>query len=561
VESAHFRQPDRRPTPHRLPRRELATFLLAATLATLRAQTPARDAANPAAANGALRGRVVAAESREPIRKARVDLLPSTGDWRDSVYADTDGRFEFRAVPGGRYTLSAWKSGYAPTRFGTRTFWEPAAVIAIDAGQVLDGFEIVIAKGAAVSGRVADDAGEAVTDMTVSIGRAAEVDGRLQFQPLAQSATTDDRGEYRIGGLPPGSYVVSVFGRTGPSVPIPGSEAGFRARNVFYPQTPFLSQARPVVLRAGEEVGSVDVAFTAETLVMPAISGRVIDPRGGGVNAALLVTSSGDGVAAAVRSQFSVVQESGEFNVRLVPGDYTLFVQADGMVARTRLTVDRTDISNVELLLAKGATVSGRVVFEGGARRPTALEVMARPADRPALDVVGVTPRPARVRGDGSFSISSLLGPLELRVAPESRSWRPKSILLGGRNVLDVPLDFKAGEEFRDVTIVLSDRTASLGGTVANVSAPLTTGLSVLVFPGDPRQAARRARWIRTDQHGRFLVSDLSPGDYFVAVAAAVDDSQWQTPAYLDHLRAGATRVTLGDGESKTIRLESTELR
>ena len=397
--------------------------------------------------------------------------------------------------------------------------------------------------------------------MTVSIGRAVAVDGRPQFQPLARSATTDDRGEYRIGGLPTGSYVVSVAGRTGPSVPAPGSEGGFRARSVFYPQTPFLSQARPIAVRSGEEVGSIDVAFTPDTLVTPTVTGRVIDPRGVVANVGVLVTGGGDGMPTFVRSQVNT-EETGEFSIRLPPGEYTLAAQANGMIAMTRLTVDRTDISNVELLLAKGAAVSGRVVFEGLAPRPGVVEVMARP-DQPAMDIPGVMmPRPGRVRSDGSFAISSLLGALELRVVPESRGWRPKSILLGGRNVLDVPIDFKSGEDFRNVTIVMTDRTATLSGTVANAPPPvLAPGLSVLVFPEDTRQASRRTRWVRPDQRGRFVVSGLAPGQYFVAVAVEVDDVLWRTAAYLEGLRASATRVTLGDGESKSITVEWAEPR
>jgi len=191
------------------------------------------------------------------------------------------------------------------------------------------------------------------------------------------------------------------------------------------------------------------------------------------------------------------------------------------------------------------------------------VEVMARPADQPAMDIPGVTtPRPGRVRGDGSFAITSLLGALELRVVPENRGWRPKSILLGGRNVLDMPIDFKSGEDFRNVTIVMTDRTASLSGTVAKPPPPvLATGLSVLVFPENARQAARRARWVRPDQHGRFVVSDLAPGQYFVAVAVDVDDMLWRTPAYLEGLRASATRVTLDDGDSKSITVTWTDTR
>jgi hypothetical protein len=499
---------------------------------------------------------VIAADTREPIRKARVDLIATIGDRRDPVYADNDGRFQFAGVSAGRYTLSAWKSGYAIATYGAPSFWAPASVIALEAGHSAEGFEIALAKGAAISGRVVDDAGEPLTDMQVSVGRAAPVNGRVVFQAFGLPRSTDDRGEYRVGGLPPGSYVVSVFGRAAPAVATAGGDTFARMRSTFYPQTPFVSQARPVAVRAGEEVGSIDVTFTPESLVAPLISGRVIDPRGGAVQAMVMATSTGEGVADAVRGQMAAVQESGEFSMRVVPGEYTLTAQTDDQIAKTRVTVDRSDVG-VDLVLAPGARVAGRVVFEGTSRRPDGLEVVAVPPEQgggpepPRNNYV-----PARIRPDGSFRLTRLLGNLELRVVPETRGWRPKSITASGRSLLDVPVDFKAGADLRDVVIVMTDRTATLTGSVSSGSqTPLPASLSVLVFPNNPLQA-HRARWLRLDQLGGFVVTDLSPGDYLVAAVADVDDLQWQNTAYLNRFRSAATRVVVGDGETKSIAVE-----
>jgi hypothetical protein len=84
-----------------------------------------------------------------------------------------------------------------------------------------------------------------------------------------------------------------------------GGDTFARMRSTFYPQTPFVTQARPITLRAGEEIGSIDVTFTPESLVAPLISGRVVDPRGGAVQAMVLATSTGEGVADAVRGQMA----------------------------------------------------------------------------------------------------------------------------------------------------------------------------------------------------------------------------------------------------------------
>jgi Carboxypeptidase regulatory-like domain len=536
----------------------------AVALAVLHAQPPARDLPSLPSQLDTIRGRVVAADTREAVRKARVDLVAPSDQRLDSAYADADGRFTFAGVPPGRYALSAWKSGYVATAFGARTPWEPPVLIAIGPGQSIDGVELQIAKGAAISGRVVDELGEPLSDMQVTVGRSVPIDGRLRFLGVSQATTTDDRGEYRVGGLAPGTFVVNVFGWTGPAAGAAAPDNTPRPHSTFYPQAAFLAQARPIVLRGGEEASSIDVAFTADSTAMPTVSGRVVDPRGIPAQARLVLASDGAGIGSGTRQINTFVQPGGEFAMHVDPGEYILLAQANDLVAVAQVTVERTDITGIELVLAKGARVSGRVLFEGTSPRPPeGFIVAARGRDqRLPIDPSQTGGQPARVRADGSFVMSSVIGACELRVMPEGRGWRPKSITAAGRNLLDVPLEFKGGEELRDVLIVMTDRTAELIGTIAGTAQSVpATELSVLVFAEDPRQVPRRAHWVRPDQTGRFVVSNLSPGSYLVALASDVDDALWQTAAYLDRFRPNAQRVAIADGETKSVTLEWTPPR
>src|SRR5262249_52286442 len=83
--------------------------------------------------------------------------------------------------------------------------------------------------------------------------------GRKQMMPTG-FGSTDDRGEYRVFGLIPGTYYVraaytgmgNVFGFGPATNPNDGAE-NLAYPSVFYPGTAEASQAAPVVLRRGDE--------------------------------------------------------------------------------------------------------------------------------------------------------------------------------------------------------------------------------------------------------------------------------------------------------------------
>jgi len=72
---------------------------------------PARDVQQPRSGTARIKGRVTAADTGTPLR--RVGLRLSGRDFREGQLAQTDaeGRYEFRALPAGRFTLSASKAG------------------------------------------------------------------------------------------------------------------------------------------------------------------------------------------------------------------------------------------------------------------------------------------------------------------------------------------------------------------------------------------------------------------------------------------------------------------
>jgi hypothetical protein len=153
--------------------------LAALVTAPLVAQT-----ANPVPPVATVRGRVVAAHSGEAIPNARVIIAGSS----TGVRTDIDGRFAVAAPRNAPFV--ATKAGYVRAE-----------------GAIADATAIRMTRAAAISGRIVTDRGDPVVGALVV---AATLD-RIGAAPRESARiATDDRGEYRIGGLAPNTYIVST---------------------------------------------------------------------------------------------------------------------------------------------------------------------------------------------------------------------------------------------------------------------------------------------------------------------------------------------------------------
>ena len=61
-----------------------------------------------------------------------------------------------------------------------------------------------------LAGRVVDELGEAVAEAEVTAMRMQFTNGKRRLVPSGRNGTTNDLGQFRIYGLPPGEYYVSA---------------------------------------------------------------------------------------------------------------------------------------------------------------------------------------------------------------------------------------------------------------------------------------------------------------------------------------------------------------
>jgi hypothetical protein len=117
----------------------------------------------------------------------------------------------------------------------------------------------------------------------------------------------------------------------------------------------------------------------------------------------------------------------------------------------------------------KGARITGRIVFEGVA--PSSARAIVEASSSEPWEGVAMMGAAAGsslsvpTKPDGTFTLTGIVGRRELTVNTRLiPGWRVKSITAGGRDLLNLPLDFAGGEDLRDVLIVLTQQTSELTG-------------------------------------------------------------------------------------------------
>src|SRR6266566_6136113 len=166
-----------------------------------------------------IEGQVLNAVTGEPLGKAsltlrRVDAPPGPpGAARAySASSNASGKFSIVNIEPGKYRLSATRTGFVNAEFGARDFLQAGETLSLDAGRKMSDVLLRMTTNGVVTGKVVDEDREPVAFLTVQAMRYRYNQGKKQLVSFG-SASTNDIGEYRIFGLPPGRYYISVSPR------------------------------------------------------------------------------------------------------------------------------------------------------------------------------------------------------------------------------------------------------------------------------------------------------------------------------------------------------------
>jgi hypothetical protein len=511
---------------------------------------------------GEITGTVVTA-SGQPVGGA---LLGISGNKSlRMVLSDPRGRFDAGRFKDGEYTIEIGKSGYLTPEFRGPATSGTARVVHLRPGARVHEIEVVLARGGAIVGAITDGAGEPFQGVLVRAMRLRQVDGRTVAAPGGWPRLTDDRGRYRIFGLPPGSYlIVTSLDATEPTLDR-RSVVGFAP--VYYPATARIESAQTVQVEFESAITGVDLAFAASATAR--VTGKALNAAGDPLPGRVALAVSTRSGVVAPEPRFARIERDGSFELTDVPpGDYVLQAlgeRAPGVAPEfgsEYITVAEHNAPPLTIRTAPGATLEGRFSSESRTAMPMRAQALhAAPLDSDRSPPDGRGPEGLAVHDDGRFYLTGLFGPMRLTY-PAPAGWYLKSITIGGVDATDQSFDFGFGDQvFSDAEIVLSNTGASIDGTVSDVADRRGAEFAVVAFSVNRANwfaDSRHIRWATARPDGSFEVRDLPPGDYFVAALDAQPPGDWQAADGLDVLVQRASRVTVREGQARTVTLALT---
>jgi Carboxypeptidase regulatory-like domain len=547
--------------------RTVAAFLMAVmSSAVCAAQTPPPRDASAQTGTAIIRGHVFDAANGQPLRKAQIRAF--SPELRDSRLATTDanGAYEFKDLAAGRYSLNASKGSYVGLSYGQTRPLEPGKLLEVRNAQLLDKVDFSLPRGAVITGRVVDEFGEPVADVQVAAMRTQYLQGRRQLMPAGRNGTTNDIGEFRLYGLPPGQYAVSATYRVNSgSNEVSNDRSGYAP--TYYPGTTNSGEAQRITVGVGQKISDLNIALLPTRLAR--ISGTAVDSEGKPLATGILMMMQTGSVGFNMTSG-GQLRPDGTFVIgNVAPGDYVVRVMPmngggpnpSTELVQTDLSVAGEDINDVRLVGVKPSKVTGRIIpAPSQASNPnfSAIQLVAAPFVQQPLGGGG----PTRVNDDGTFEMSVPPGKANIRMNPIGpfANTRIKSVRLNGVDMIDTGIDFRPNEDVTGLEIELTTQLSSAGGVVTDARGNAVKDYTVITFARDREKWGPGSRYLnggRPDQDGKYKVF-LPPGDYYAIALDYVEQGTQTDPEFLERLKGRATEFSINEGETRVVDLKLT---
>jgi len=485
--------------------------------------------------NGSISGRVNIGD--KPASGTVVAAYGDNANRRAAAQAtaDNDGRYVLSALAAGLYNVTV----QAPAFVGTGSaLYGTGKTVALSANEAVDSVDFKLARGAVITGRVTDVDNKPVLEERINLqlldesGKPDQKPGRLPYN--YQTYQTDDRGIYRIYGLPAGRYKVSVGNDPKSGFVTTGTRAYYQ--QTFYPDTTDTAKASIVELSEGSEATNVDIVVGRRNQTYSA-AGRIVDADTGEPVGGIQVVY---GSAPKEQSSFGgyivlPATQRGDFRLEgLEPGRYGVYVSSQ-FGSQNRYSdpvffdVVDGDVNNLEIKAIRGLSVSGVVATDGITSKEAFAQLSAlKISANVPTTISGVrtyASGSSQIGADGSFQINGLRpGKASIYLNNYSNpALRAFSITRIERDGVEQAqgIDINGAQPTTGLQVFLAYGTGTIRGIVKIEGGTL---------PPDARLSLRLTREGASspqtggvvDSRGRFTLTNLAAGTYEIVLQAYI---------------------------------------
>lgn len=553
----------------------LAIFLVITTAFSQPSTTP-----KPASVEGKVSNSV----TNDPLRKVELTLSTTLGsDQTEAIEAaaamfggdavpappapkvqkktfkattDTAGKFRFDGVDAGDYYLTATHAGFMDEHYKPGSHQGAEGMLHLAPGDALSGVDLRMTPHGAVSGRVQDEDGDPVSNAIVMAMSNSYGMGHRRLVP-SDTSTTNDRGEFRLGKLPPGHYYISAnsmkidpLGATPPPPKDGSPETGYVT--TYFPSTTDVSLATRLDVAAASDLSGFTIQLKKSKVVR--IKGQAISPEGTPLKGGQVMLMASGNVGS---MQMGMLNADGRFELANVqPGSYMLMTMQMGgskpSISMQPLVVPEEGLTNVKAGTQPDKTIQGKIVVSGDGKVDLkGLKVMLEGDETmPTMPAIGTT------NESGAFTVKVGPSPYQLVLSNPRPGTYLKSVTMNGRETLGKPLDFSSGAG--DVVIVLGTDGGKVDATVSLSDKPIFDATVVLVAADPGQRFSETTKSASTDELGKVTIKDVAPGDYLVFAWEKVEnEGQWLDPDFLKPLEKQAARVTVGSKGAESVQLKA----
>ncbi len=505
-------------------------ILLLAISACLRAQ------------QGSLEGTAIHAVTREPLSNMHVRLVAATFNGITGAYgamSDRTGHFSIATVRPGTYILLPERAGYLHVQAKGST---GVPNITIKPGEHVTGYQLEMTPRALISGRVVDEAGDPVQGVRVQTVAVTAGNTPVVMMP-APNPATDDRGEFRLTGLPGKYYLQATLNAGGngaqerQEIRSDGTSEAIYA-TTFYPSSLRKDRGTVVEAVAGKEVGGIEIRLARQQQGL-SISG-VVSGFPDGPSRGYVAMQFGESAQRIMTGRSTVPSADGKFRFDgLQPGFYRVWAMYND-AGKTQLAsrtlewqLENSEIANVELALVPGVELSGTLRMEGeAAGAATKRTVKLEPTMGYFLVNLGMTG--GEVDGDGAFRIANVApAKYRVKVAPLPENAYIKTLEIDGVAVNNGMADLSKVARTASAKMTVGGNGAQISGRVLDANGePMMTNVVMIFLARDAEDIPQVGNGTaQATPDGKYTIKAIVPGKYRLfaldafQIAGAVNDT------------------------------------